>query len=128
MRVLCSRSVQSCWIDDYVPLLCFKGQFSLERLELLSHLSRILLMQFLKLIVFELEEHELEHLLLTFVIPRLIVLEGAHGRDHDLLVDCLQDRFAFKVVSFLYEVRHPSIFNRTSTNSRNNPIHPHNSS
>ena len=128
MRFLCSRHVEICWIGDYVPLLCFKGQFSLECLELLPHLGRILLMQFLELLVFELEEHGLEHLLLAFVGPRLRVLEGAQRRDYDLFADCLEDRFAFKVVSVLYEVRHPSIFNRTSTNSRNNPIHPHDSS
>lgn len=69
-------------------------------------------MYLLTLFVFELEEHDFEHLLLALVAAPLAVLEGAQGRDHDLLADRLEDRLAFEVVGVLDEVRHPSI-NRT---------------
>lgn len=99
----------SCWISDNIPLLCLKGQFPLECLELLPHFCCIFLVYLLKLFVFELEEHDFEHLLLALVAGALAVLEGAQGRNHDLLADCLEDRLAFEVVGVLDEVRHPSI-------------------
>ena len=66
-------------------------------------------MEFFELFVFEVEEHDLEHLLLALVAARLAVLEGTQGRDHDLLADRLEDRLRLQAVSVFDKVGHPSI-------------------
>jgi hypothetical protein len=76
-------------------------------MELFAHLDCIFLVYFFELLVLELEEHDLEHLLLVLVAGHaLAVLEVFKGRNHHLLADCLQDGLALQVVRIFYKMRH----------------------
>lgn len=64
-------------------------------------------MDLLKLLVLQLEEHDLKHLLLILVARRaLAMLEVLEWRDNDLLADSLENRLALEIVSVFDEVRH----------------------
>lgn len=66
-------------------------------------------MYLLKLLVFKLEEHDLQHLLLAIVAARLAMFESAQCRDHYLLADCLENRLTLQGICVFDKVRHPSI-------------------
>lgn len=70
-------------------------------------------MQFLELLIFKLEEHDFQHLLLAIVAARVAMFEVAQSRDHYLLADCLENGLALQGVCVFDEVRHPSIIKGT---------------
>lgn len=73
-------------------------------------------MQFFKLLIFELEEHDLKHLLFSIIATNLAVLECTQWWDDYLLADCLQHWLTLQVVGVFDKVRHPSIIDRINPN------------
>lgn len=91
-------------METEVHLLGFECELSLESLELFAHLYSVFLVQLLELLILELEEHDLEHLLLSLIALALAVVEATQGRNHYLLAHRLQDRLALQLVSVFDKV------------------------